>query len=115
MATLIPAQRVAMSYLAKELAPNVRLRDLVVLGAALLSLFIDQSYAGAFTAIQANIGGSLSSTADELSWTTVYYGACYETMILLTPWLVRRFGRRLVFSSGHAAFVVVTAYLAIST
>jgi DHA2 family multidrug resistance protein len=115
MPTLIPAQRVAMRYLAKEVAPNITLRGLVLLGAALLSLFIDQSYAGAFSAIQANVGGSLSSTADEFSWTTVYYGACYETMILLTPWLVRRFGRRLVFSSGHVTFFVVTVYLAIST
>jgi DHA2 family multidrug resistance protein len=103
-----------VGFFARELAPGVTPRRLLVLAATLISLFIDQSFSGAYSAIQTNLGGSLAATSDELSWTTVGYSACYDTMILLTAWLVKRFGRRLVFSTGHITFFVLTAFLTLT-
>jgi DHA2 family multidrug resistance protein len=97
----------------RELAPGVTPARLAVFSAALMSLFIDQSFSGAFGVLQSNLGGSLGATSDEGSWMSVSYNVCYDTMILLTPWLVKRFGRRNVFSSGHLAFFVFTSYLAL--
>ncbi len=97
-----------------ELAPGVTIGKLAVMVAALISLYIDQSFAGVYGTIQSYAGGSLGMTADELSWTTVGYNACYYTIILLSPWLINRFGRRQVFGLGHLFFGVTSLYLALT-
>ncbi len=83
--------------------------------AALLSLFVDQSYGAVYTAIQNYAGGSLGASVDELSWTNIGYNSCYYTVIVLTPWLVRKLGRRFVFGAGHLFFAVVSLYLSLAT
>jgi DHA2 family multidrug resistance protein len=83
--------------------------------AALVSLFVDQSFGGAFQTIQTYAGGTLGSSADELPWTSIGYNTFYYVMILLTPWLIERFGRRPVFGAGHLAFGLLSFYLATTT
>jgi len=98
-----------------ELTEGVTVAKLFVMSAALVSLFVDQSFAGVFSAIQSYAGGSLGATADELPWTTIGYNAFYYVMILLTPWLMGRYGRRAVFGAGHATFGILSLYLAVTT
>ena len=97
------------------MADGVTVAKIFVMFAALISLFLDQSFAGVYQAIQNYAAGSLDATADELPWMSIGYNAFYYVMILLTPWLVDRFGRRQVFGAGHVMFGMLSLYLAAST
>ena len=100
------------SFLAFAVVPDVTVAKLLVMGAALTSLFIDQSFGGVFSTIQGYVSGTLGATADEAPWFLIGYNAFYYTLILLTPWLMARFGRRAVFSIGHVIFGAISLYLA---
>jgi MFS transporter, DHA2 family, multidrug resistance protein len=95
-----------------ELSEGVSVAKVVLMLAALVSLFIDQSFGGAYQAIQNYAGGTLGASADELPWTSIGYNSFYYVTILLTPWLVDRLGRKPVFSVGHLMFGAVSLYLA---
>jgi MFS transporter, DHA2 family, multidrug resistance protein len=99
-------------FLKIELAEGVSIGKLFVMSAALVSLFIDQSFGGVYQTIQGYAGGTLGSSLDELPWTSIGYNTFYYVMILLTPWLIERFGRRQVFGAGHLIFGVLSLYLA---
>jgi len=103
---------VRIAPLSFEIVEGISLTKLVVMMSALISLFIDQSYGAVYGTIAAYASGSLGASADEFSWATVGYNACYWTVILLSPWLIRRYGRRSVFGLGHAFFGVTSFYLA---
>jgi len=103
------------SFFETEAFEGVSVGKLVVMVAALLSLFVDQSFGSVFGAIQNDVGGSLGASADELPWMTIGYNAFYWLVIILTPWLIDRFSRRIVFGAGHLAFGVLTLYLATAT
>jgi DHA2 family multidrug resistance protein len=103
------------SFFATELADGVTVGKLVVMFAALVSLYVDQSFGGAFTTIQTYAGGTLGSSADELPWTSIGYNTFYYVMILLTPWLIGQYGRRPVFGAGHLSFGLLSFYLAATT
>jgi len=98
-----------------ELAPQVTVGKLIVMVAALISLYIDQSFGGAYSSIMTYAGGTLSASSDEISWTNVTYNACYYTMLLFTPWLIRRYSRRVVFGGGHLLFAIFSIYLALTS
>ncbi len=104
----------ATPFFSIELIDGVTVAKLFVMGAALVSLFVDQSFSGVYTAVQSYAGGTLGATADELPWTSIGYNALYYVMILLTPWLIDRFGRRSVFGAGHALFGIITFFLAVT-
>jgi DHA2 family multidrug resistance protein len=103
------------SILRIEFAEGVNLGKLIVMSAALVSLFIDQSFGGVYLAIQNYVGGTLGASADELPWTSIGYNAFYFLLILLTPWLVDQFGRKAVFGIGHVIFGLLSLYLAMTT
>jgi DHA2 family multidrug resistance protein len=103
------------SFLQIEAFDGVSVGKLFVMSAALLSLFIDQSYGSMFGVLQNYIGGTLGASADELPWASIGYNTFYWTMIILTPWLIGRFSRRVVFGLGHLAFGLLTLYLALTT
>ena len=94
---------------------GVTVGKIFVMVAALISLFVDQSFAGVFQSVQQYAGGSLGATADELPWTSIGYNASYYVTILLTPWLIDTFGRRGVFGAGHVVFGALTLFLALTT
>ena len=100
--------------LATQVAPDITVGKLLVMGAALISLYVDQSFGGAYGTIQNYAAGSLGMSVDELSWATIGYNACYWPVLLLTPWLIGRFGRRSVFGVGHALFALMSLYLALT-
>ena len=100
--------------LATEVAPDITVGKLLVMSAALVSLYVDQSFGGAYSTVQTYAGGSLGMSADELSWTTVGYNACYWPVLLLTPWLIGKLGRRSVFGAGHGAFALASLFLALT-
>jgi DHA2 family multidrug resistance protein len=50
-----------------------------------------------------------------MPWMSIGYNAFYYVMILFTPWLMARFGRRALFSAGHVTFGVISLYLATTT
>jgi DHA2 family multidrug resistance protein len=97
---------------AAEVLEGVSVAQLCVMAAALVSLYVDQSFSGAYQAIQTYAGGTLGASADELPWASIGYNACYYTLILLTPWLMARLGRRALFSGGHVIFGMISLYLA---
>jgi DHA2 family multidrug resistance protein len=94
---------------------GVSVAKIVIMTAALLSLFVDQSFGAMYGAIQNEVGGTLGASADELPWTTIGYNTFYWVVIILTPWLIDRFSRRIVFGAGHLAFGLLTIYLATAT
>jgi hypothetical protein len=65
------------SMFATELAEGVTVGKLIVMFAALVSLYVDQSFGGAFTTVQTYAGGTLGSSADELPWTSIGYNTFY--------------------------------------
>lgn len=97
-----------------ELAEGITLGKLIVMTAALVSLFVDQSFGGVYAAIANYAGGALGASADELPWASIGYNTLYFVFILLTPWLVDRFGRKAVFGGGHFLFGAVSMYLALT-
>jgi len=101
-------------FLRIELAEGITLAKLIVMSAALVSLFVDQSFGGVYQAIQSYIGGTLGASADELPWTSIGYNTFYYVVILLTPWLIGRFGRKVVFGGGHLIFGALSLYLALA-
>jgi DHA2 family multidrug resistance protein len=102
-------------FLQTELAEGVSYGKILVMFAALVSLFVDQSFGGVYQSIQSYAGGSLGASADELPWTSIGYNTFYYVFILLTPWLVNRFGRKGVFGVGHLTFGGLSLYLATTT
>ncbi len=98
-----------------EVADGITVGKLLVMAAALVSLFVDQSFGAVYAAIQNYAGGSLGASADELSWTNIGFNSCYYTVILMTPWLIRKVGRRGIFGAGHVFFAVVSLYLSVTT
>jgi DHA2 family multidrug resistance protein len=103
------------SFFQIELTDGVTIGKLFVMVAALVSLFIDQSFGGVYLSIQNYVGGSLGASADELPWTSIGYNTFYYVTILLTPWLIDRFRRQTVFAFGHVIFGAITVYLATTT
>jgi MFS transporter, DHA2 family, multidrug resistance protein len=97
-----------------ELTDGVSIGKILVMVAALVSLFVDQSFGGVYQSIQGYVGGTLGASADELPWALIGYSVFYYVLILLTPWLVDRFGRKTVFGLGHVTFGVVSLYLAMT-
>jgi MFS family permease len=95
-----------------ELAEGISVSKVFVMLAALISLFVDQSFNGVYQSIQQYAGGSLSASADELPWTLIGFNTFYYVTLLLTPWLIDRFGRKPIFGLGHLTFGVLTLYLA---
>jgi MFS transporter, DHA2 family, multidrug resistance protein len=85
---------------------------IAIMFASLISLFVDQSFGGVYQALQAYAGGSLGASADELPWATIGYSTSYYTLIVLTPWLIGRYGRKAVFGFGHLTFGALSLYLA---
>jgi DHA2 family multidrug resistance protein len=104
----------ARSFFDIELAEGVTVAKVFVMLAALISLFLDQSFAGVYSAVQGYAQGTLDGTADEMPWASIGYNAFYYVMILLTSWLIDRFGRRTIFGAGHGLFGVLSLYLAIT-
>jgi DHA2 family multidrug resistance protein len=102
-------------FLRRELTKDVTVGKLFVMAAALVSLFVDQSFGGAYAAIQNYAGGSLGASADELPWTVIGFNTSYWVTLLLTPWLIDRFGRKPIFGIGHWTFAVLAVYLATTT
>jgi DHA2 family multidrug resistance protein len=99
-------------FLQRELAKDITVGKLLVMTAALVSLFVDQSFGGVYASIQNYAGGTLGASADELPWTVIGFNTFYWVTLLLTPWLVDRFGRRAIFGIGHVTFGALTLYLA---
>jgi DHA2 family multidrug resistance protein len=109
---LRPRQASVWSVFRTELAQDISVGKLLVMFAALVSLFVDQSFGGVYQAIQTYVGGTLGASADELPWTSIGYNTFYYIVILLTPWLIDQFGRKAVFSVGHLTFGALSLYLA---
>jgi MFS transporter, DHA2 family, multidrug resistance protein len=103
------------SFFRIELVQGVSIGNVFVMLAALISLFVDQSFGSVFQSIQNYVGGSLGASADELPWTSIGFNTFYWVMILLTPWLIDRFGRKVVFGVGHLTFGFLTLLLAVTT
>ncbi|MGA7355208.1 MAG: MFS transporter [Candidatus Cybelea sp.] len=101
-------------FLKIELAEGISVSKVFVMLAALVSLFVDQSFNGVYQSIQQYAGGSLGASADELPWTLIGFNTFYYVTILLTPWLIDRFGRKPIFGFGHLTFGVVSLYLAMT-
>ncbi|MFZ0681403.1 MAG: MFS transporter [Candidatus Cybelea sp.] len=99
-------------FLQIEVAEGISVSKLFVMLAALISLFVDQSFNGVYQSIQQYAGGSLGESADELPWTLIGFNTFYYVTLLLTPWLIDRFGRKPVFGFGHLTFAALTLYLA---
>ncbi len=97
-----------------QLAEDISIGKLFVMVAALISLFVDQSFGGVYQSIQEYAGGSLGASADELPWTSIGFNTFYYVTLLLTPWLIDRFGRKPIFGFGHFTFGVLTLYLAMT-
>jgi MFS transporter, DHA2 family, multidrug resistance protein len=102
-------------FLQRELVQDITVAKLLVMAAALVSLFVDQSFGGAYQSIQNYAGGSLGASADELPWTVIGFNTFYWVTLLLTPYLVDRFGRKMVFGIGHWTFGALALYLAVTT
>ena len=102
-------------FLKRELQAGVSVEKLLILVAALVSLLIDQSFGGMYGAFQNDVAGALGASADEQPWFSIGYNTFYYVTILLSPWLIGRFGRRQVFGVGHFGFAVLTLYLATSS
>jgi DHA2 family multidrug resistance protein len=110
MARVAPAEPISA-----KMPAGVDGRTILVMVGALVSLFVDQSFGGVFTALQTDIGGSMGASGDDLPWTSIGYNTFYYVLIILTPWLITRFGRRQVFTAGHLCFAVITVCLMFST
>ena len=57
----------------------------------------------------------MGASGDDLPWTSIGYNTFYYVLIILTPWLITRFGRRNVFTAGHLCFALITVCLMLST
>lgn len=103
------------SFFRRQLVEGISVGQVFVMLAALVSLFVDQSFGGVFSSIQNYAGGSLGASADQLPWTSIGFNTFYWVLVLLTPWLIDRFGRKVVFGIGHLTFAFLTFLLAITT
>jgi DHA2 family multidrug resistance protein len=103
------------AFFEREVAASVSIGKLLVMSAALVSLFVDQSFGSVYLALQNYVGGTEGASADQLPWASIGFNTFYYVMVLLTPWLIDRFGRRAVFGVGHLVFGLFTVALALAT
>jgi len=83
---------------------NEMRRLFLLCGALAIICFADRTTSGSTSFVLPYIQGELGLSGDEAPLVTLNYNAAYYAGILLSPWILRRFGR------VHALFACVTVY-----
>ncbi len=52
--------------------------------------------------------GTLGASADDGPWLQISYNALYYLLLIATPWMISRFGRRAVWIGGHATYAIAS-------
>lgn len=86
----------------------------VIAVACLISVFLDQSTSGIEQAIVTYMTGTLGASSDEGLWLQIGYNSAYYLALIATPWMISKFGRRTVWTYGHATFAVASLMIAFS-
>jgi DHA2 family multidrug resistance protein len=82
--------------------------------ACLISVFLDQATNGMVTAAVPSMQGTLGADADEGPWLQVTYNTLYYLALITSPWMIRRWGRRNVWVTGHSVFALASVGCALT-
>jgi DHA2 family multidrug resistance protein len=85
-----------------------------VTAACLISVFLDQATSGMVGAAQPYMTGTLGGSSDEGLWLTIGYTTCYYLSLIVSPYMIGRFGRRSVWIWGHALFAISSLLIAVT-
>jgi len=61
------------------------------------------------------LAGITGASPDEASWILTAFNAAYYAMILFSPWMMARVGRKRLMLGALVGFVAVSALLAVTT
>jgi DHA2 family multidrug resistance protein len=87
----------------------------VATAACLLSVFLDQTTSNATSVILPYMTGSVHASVDEGRWLVSAYLMPYFVVLLVSPYLIGRFGRHRVWMIGHAVFAAACFGCALSS
>lgn len=92
--------------------PQTGWRGLAIGAAAVMVMLVDGTAANVINAGLPYLQGISAATPDEGSWIVTAFNAAYYSMILFSPWLYARYGRKPLLLTGLVGFAAVSLLLA---
>jgi len=87
----------------------------IVVAVACVTIFLDASTSYESSTALPYIQGAVAATPDQGSWIVTLFNAAYDSSILLSPWFLRRFGRRTTFAGSLVAFGLTSVACALTS
>jgi MFS transporter, DHA2 family, multidrug resistance protein len=91
--------------------PQTGWRGMMIGAAAGFIMLVDGTAANTINAGLPYLQGISAATPDEASWILTSFNAAYYSMILFSPWLYARFGRRPLLLTGLLGFAATSLLL----
>lgn len=95
--------------------PQTGARGIAIVSAAILTIVVDQTSAAIASTGLPYLAALTSATPDEASWMLTAFNAAYYAMILLSPWLMARVGRKRLMLVALVGFALDSLLLAVTS
>jgi DHA2 family multidrug resistance protein len=95
--------------------PQPGLRGIALIASAILAILVDGSSTAIINTGLPYLQGITASSPDEGSWILTTFNAAYYSFIMLSPWLVARFGRRNLILAALLGFSALSLLLTVTT
>lgn len=90
-------------------------RGVAILGAAVFTIVVDQTSSSIATTGLPYLAGITGATPDESSWLLTAFNAAYYAMILFSPWMMARVGRKRIMLVALVGFGAASIVLSVTS
>jgi MFS transporter, DHA2 family, multidrug resistance protein len=95
-------------------APQSGLRLIAIFAAGTLAVLVDGTATNIINSGIPYLQGDLAATPDQASWILTVFNAAYYSMILISPWIYARVGRKPLLLTGLVGYTVVSLALCLT-
>lgn len=92
--------------------PQTGARGAAIIASAVLAIVVDQTSSAIASAGLPYLAGIVGASPDEASWILTAFNTAYYAMILLSPWMMARVGRKRLMLGALLGFAAVSISLA---
>jgi len=92
--------------------PQTGIRGAAIIASAVLAIVVDQTSSAIASAGLPYLSGIVDASPDEASWILTVFNTAYYAMILMSPWMMARIGRKRLMLGALLGFAGVSAVLA---
>ncbi len=94
--------------------PHAGFRGIAIVLSAVLAILVDQTSTSIINTGLPYLQAITDATPDEASWIVTAFNAAYYAFILLSPWMMARFGRKRLMVGALLAFAFVSLILSLT-